>query len=95
MKLFITLLITLTLVACSSYNNISKNNSVIENYTTKNDTIFLKSEPVAIIKHFGWEVNEDEKLISKVVVQEINFQTESVEDVISYIHTKQIGRAHV
>jgi hypothetical protein len=87
MKLFITLLISAILIGCSNYNQISKvDDSTI--YSTKNDTIFIKTEPVAYIKHLGWDVDRKNNFTTKIVIQEINFQTESIESVISFVHKK-------
>jgi hypothetical protein len=84
MKILILPLLLL-LIACSTSKNIPQP-KLVDNFSTKNDTIFYKSEPAGLVVHYGFIVDKNNNTNQIIVVKDISPTEDVAQDMISFIH---------
>lgn len=77
--------LSLLLIACSTSKNIPQP-KLVDNFSTKNDTIFYKSEPAGLVVHYGFIVDKNNNTNQIIVVKDISPTEDVAQDMISFIH---------
>lgn len=78
------LTLPLFLFACGTQKDVLTTSS--NDFSTKNDTIFHKSEPSAVVVHYGWVVDKNNNNNQLIVIKDINVTEEITMDVIKFVH---------
>lgn len=85
MKTFILSLATLLVFSCSSTKELTSVEKTSD-FSSKNDTIFYKSEPTGLVIHYGVMVNKHNKFSQVIVVNEMLTKEDVTLGMINYIH---------